>query len=168
MVQDSLSEATFEPIDVASTGDLIFINTLVKLRRSFAGMHNKIFPVYVLNPYVKNKVLASAGASATGNTTIYTTSATKRTFVTGFLFSHSASATCDDVGGFINYSCVENPSINSSVGITKMPLTASDKSVFIPFNEASEITKNTPIFISQNITVGTATSYLVIFGYEKD
>jgi hypothetical protein len=49
MVETDLTSAEFEPINVDTQGNFTFSTALQKLRRAILGIHNKIFPVYVMN-----------------------------------------------------------------------------------------------------------------------
>ena len=54
----NLTDGDFEPIDQDSIGKFSFTSCLLKLRRAIIGMHNKIFPVFIMNDN-SNPVLTS-------------------------------------------------------------------------------------------------------------
>lgn len=55
---DTLNEADFQKIDLDSSGNFSFSNALSLLKRSIVGIHNKIFPMFVMND-VSNPVVVA-------------------------------------------------------------------------------------------------------------
>ena len=109
-MQESLTDANFEPVDIDAFGKFSFSNVLIKLRRSLVGMHNKIFPVFIMNDD-QNPVQVIVGISkligrqtfktyhmqvaAASNETrqILTVTAAKRYYFLGWSYSNAAVAT---------------------------------------------------------------------------
>lgn len=82
-MEDTLQQANFEPIDLDSSGKFSFTNCLIKLRRSIVGLHNKIFPVFIMND-VANPVNVSIGiANHTPNVFLVGASCSNATITVG-------------------------------------------------------------------------------------
>lgn len=94
MVEETLTSADFESVNVDSYGRFTFSNALANLRRSMKGLHNKIFPVFVLNdeanPAMVRPVMPSdalqvngvASMTAVAVTTLYTVPVGKTLYIT--------------------------------------------------------------------------------------
>lgn len=94
MAEETLAEANFEPINFDPAGNLQFETCLSKLRRSFVGMHNKVFPVYILGTSVRWTSCLGNGLAAgiNGTVALLTTDANRKTFLTNIKYSWSANA----------------------------------------------------------------------------
>lgn len=179
---ETLQEADFEKVDTDAYGKFTFTNALVKLRRSIKGLHNKIAPVFVMNdvanpvnvfslqnPNSRNGVLVQANYTSTQTTTTaFTTSATLRTFVTGYSISWQSNVTADNV----TYKVLCTPAITGAANTPliweeKLSLTATDRTKAINFSDPIELKAATTLLLSNIFTVGAATANMIIYGYTQ-
>jgi hypothetical protein len=63
MVLSDLTSADFEPVDQDSNGNFSFTTALLKLRRSILGLHNKVFPVYIMNSSIPFSLVAGGNGA---------------------------------------------------------------------------------------------------------
>ena len=93
MAEESLQSANFEKIDIDSNGKYVFTNALERLRRYIIGIHNKIFPVFVMNDASNpvnvtlnnpqgNTIAYSNTGTGSGTTTLLTVPVGKTFYIT--------------------------------------------------------------------------------------
>jgi hypothetical protein len=91
-MEDSLTSANFEPVTVEPSGTFIFQSALDKLRRSIVGLHNKIFPVYVMDTNIRPiKVFRCHFTTAVQTQQLTIVSAQYSYFIVGYAFYNSAA-----------------------------------------------------------------------------
>lgn len=129
-------------------------------------------PVLDITPYKHQKTdwIKSGGSSATGGTTIVTTDAVKKTWLTGVYYTLIKDATCDVAS---NNNHLVSTTINGvSVGLIRnsiLTLTAQTINIFVEFPKPILLSKNSTVSIGTlTFTVGSMIRSAVLYGYEED
>lgn len=124
---------------------------------------------YNINPKFNNAVrFVAAGRATTGSTTIFTTSADRRTFLTGVHFQYQHDAAVNST--FLALSAVpvfRNVAENIII-FNKITLTANQDRVFVPFPVPMELAPSSSIVITQTFTLGVGVMNGGITFYEVD
>lgn len=169
---DTLQQANFEKVELDSRGEFSFKQALNKLKRSMVGIHNKIFPVYIMGSVVdKNGVLETHQVTTTStNLTFYTTSATKRTFLTGYHISATWSSLANTATSFISIVPLLSPAGGTfDIGhIVKQPLIGTQFFDGEMFDPAIELAPNSIVTLTNAFSAGASTYVVTLYGYESD
>lgn len=168
MPYDSLTDANFEPINVDGNGNFIFTGALLAIRRSIVGLHNKVFPVYVMNPYTNDILYSGAFSVTKANAVVYTASATRRTWITGFHLAMSSNVTADNVGtSFIGTPRTAGAQLNFAT-LYKNTLTAIQQAIGETFLNPVEIKQGSDLKLDNAFTVGASNVQLTVYGFVTD
>lgn len=114
-------------------------------------------------------LIKNTSISTTGNQTIFTSSATRDTFITGILLTATKDATCDVAIGqsFASIFTTINGATTTLAAFSGLTLTAQDKEIFIDFDKPLKIDKNVAVSIGGGAyTVGLNARAATIYGYE--
>lgn len=116
-----------------------------------------------------NGILGQTSQNTTGNKTIFTTSTTQRTFLTGVHMAYTASAAADNVVCAITLASRfgNNPVNTFAIRLEKQTLTATNDHIDIFFPQPIELIQGNAVLLASNFTVGAVTFSAVVFGYNK-
>jgi hypothetical protein len=159
MVISSLQEADFEPVSISTKGRYDFIATLVKLRRSILGLHNKVFPVYVMNEYVV-KYAYNVAVGANTNT-IYTVPRGKKAKILSINMSMNVSTTAGLATS--NTNIFANGTTNTAImelnclGIAAAGMGGVTNTMVLPYEQGIDIQFGDSVTVT-NSAGSTATS----------
>jgi len=109
-------------------------------------------------------ILANADNTTTGAKTLLTTSATARTFVTGFYMSYVADVVCDSPAFTMQF-IIPPGNTTRTFRLNRTPLTVGADKIFIEFPTPLELSKNQAITLNPTFTVGATTYSATILGY---
>lgn len=132
------------------------------------NLSSSIVPVIDMTPFIHAKSkIRSASRGTTGSSTIYAVAATKRFFATGAYISFNADASCDCTEFWIG--CVQD-GVNSTrmLSIMRNASVAENRSQYANFPFPIEIDSGTNITLNQTYSAGSASSRMLVFGYETD
>lgn len=132
---------------------------------------NTIQPVVNINPnnYRLIETTKSSAVTATGANTIFTTSATRDTYLVGYVFACTKNALCDVASGTIILSAFVSG--GNSISISRLPvltLTAQDTTITHTFNNPIKIDRNTPVQMSGTYAAGSMVRMAVLYVYELE
>ena len=116
-------------------------------------------------PSVANGILVNDSEDASKSSyTIFTSSATARTFLTGYQVSWVSNVTADNISSQVTATFVNGGS-NAFVRMVKPTLTATNNNIQLNFDIPMEITKNSPLLFTNSFTVGASTYQIIVYGY---
>jgi len=104
----------------------------------------------------------------TGAATIFTTSSTRDTYITGIAFSYAKDATCDSASSSqLGITATINGVAVTLFRLASITLTADTKSVFVTFPFPLKLDRATNVTVtSVTFSVGSLTRGYSVFGYE--
>lgn len=145
-----------------------------KINTSFDKVPNqlaeKVVPVMEVNPELLRKITVVDGEvrTTTGTLTGYTTSPTKKFFLTGFSASIIKDATCDLSTGGIYVQCTKNGVLKTLLSFSTITTTAQDHVKIVQLSKPVELDKNTAILFTGTFSAGVMVRTLAIQGFEVD
>ena len=132
------------------------------------NLSSSIMPVMDMTPaaHVKPKI-RSASRGTTGASTIHPIASTKRFFVTGAYITFNADASCDCTEFWIG--CVQDGvSSTRLLSILRNASVAENRSQYAEFNKPIELDSGSNITLNQTFSAGTASSRMIVYGYETN
>lgn len=135
----------------------------------------KIVPTFETNPALlrRSTVLGYNGSAVTGSVTVVasgSTPPTKKTFITGFVFSLSKNAACDIATGLVPIT-IQPKGLASSTRLASIPvITLTEERMTISHNLSMpiELEPNTGLGYTQTFAAGSMASSCAIYGYQID
>lgn len=128
----------------------------------------KILPVYQVNPDIREKTktrFSSTTATQTG-LALFTSDATKKTYLTGASLNNMSNATADNTS--IQLLCTVDGANTTILSLNKLSLTAQSKVVSASFNPPLRIDKNTAVRFANAFTVGASSTSVSVQFIEID
>lgn len=168
MVAGSLTDAEFVPVNVDANGNFIFTAALDKLRRMIFGIHNKIFPVYVMNPPLNGPLLGNTVSATATNSVLATVSTTKRTFITAASLTNASNVTADNTSILLYVAPILAANNRVICALQKVTLTAFAGSNTVQFIPPLELKKGSDLSFTNAFTVGASQTTVILLGYETD
>lgn len=142
------------------------IQPAIKIPRE---LMDKIQLVYNVNPNFSNTTrFASNTSVVTGATTIFTTSPTKRTFLTGVYFHYQHDAAANSTSLSLTAVPILRNDTTSIILFRKITLTATQDRIYVPFPVPMELALNSSIIMNQTFTLGVGVMSGGITFFEVD
>lgn len=130
----------------------------------------KVVPILDTTPdfHRLTEFLASDAQTATqAAAVVYTTHATKKTYLTGVYLQNMSNATADNTS--ISLSVIPKGRARDFIlRFMKLTTTAFSQSQFISFNKPLRLEENTTVLFASAFTVGASVSSIQVYGYEVD
>lgn len=128
----------------------------------------KIVPTIDVTPNSNQKTtfVKRGSATSSGNTTVFTSSSTKTTYITGLYLHYMTDATND--GLFAALTTTINGQATQLLEFRKLTTTAYLRSQYISFEKPLKIDKGVSFLLQDSYTAGTATKIGIVYGYELD
>jgi hypothetical protein len=130
-----------------------------------------VLPVFNCNPkdYQLQTQLGAVSSTSSGNTTIFTTSLTRSTYVTSFTLSIIKDATCDLATGAISFAVSVDGIYRSLSPIAVITLTAQNATIAVTLQSPLLIDKNVALIVNKGAhTVGVLSFAAAVTGFERD
>ena len=153
------------------TKEIIEVGRLQQQKDSIPSeFSDKILYVADVNPKHARilNLCGNASKSTTAATTIFTTSSTKDTYLTGIGISWTSDATCDSTQYYVDCVLDGQSSVTVLMLLLKQPLTAGNGVQYIEFAYPIKLAKGTTVRHGTTFTVGTTTMNMSFRGFTVD
>lgn len=164
-MEENLQSANFEPIEVDDRGNFTFYSALAKLRRSIKGIHNKVFPVYVMNNNPNSILSSNTITTISATHTLYTVPIGKRAFVTGIYISYVADVACTNAGVVVKLTA-KGLANKTTVPLRRIASVAEHDKIYVPFSPPIELEIGSTQLGDVAFGAGAMNCAMIIFGYE--
>lgn len=132
---------------------------------------DKIVPVMEVNPKLlrRTNLVKNITKASSGSQTIFTSDATKETYITNLVLSVIKDATNDAVSQACSITVVQDGATLTPLSMSLLTLTAQDDSITLSFKNPIKIDKNTVVGLtSVSYTAGTMFRSANVIGYTLD
>jgi len=140
------------------------------LQMPSVGIENKVVPTLDVTPVPEIKVVQNASSSSSATGTIFTTSATKKTYILAIQYNMVKDATCDIATGIASVRTTINGVSGQVLGsVYNLTLTAQNQGYSIVLPYPLLVDKAVAVqFAQATFTAGTFARTATIYYYETD
>lgn len=122
-------------------------------------------PVAVIPIIRQNDLTKTLNTAASGTTTIFTTDASKDTYITAFLIAYNKNAACAIGDGAMALTATINGVATVIGGIPHLDITAERQIISVTLPYPMKVDRNTAVTLSGTFGAGACRRLATIYGY---